>query len=445
MKAISINKTGMRSIGLALCAALPALATVAYPPRPPEQEANAHDPAVFKDADAYYVYATHGAPVFRSRDLVAFEKVVEKALPEAPERARAHVGGRERDTIWAPDMVKVGDQYRLYYCLSKFGTSQSYIGFATAPSPTGPFTDAGRVIASTQPTEKPHHPNALDPSILVDADGLHWMVYGSFFGGIHAVRLEPTTGERRRDEIGDRIAYRHNTALEGPCAIYHPALKHYFLFVSYDKLDSTYNVRVGRSKRPGGPYKDFRGKDLAGEEDNLPKILNSYAFENHPGWHGPGHNSVLRDGNDYFMVHHARVEIDGRKQVRLHVRKMVFTDDGWPVVSPERYAGEREQPIPERAMAGRWEFLPIDPADNGMQQARTGLVFEPKGVLRFGAETGTWKIDPPNSLHFKLGKREAVGAKVLPAWDWENDRPTLVFTGLDKAGVAVWGKRGDGE
>jgi len=426
---------------LFLCAVMAAPAAVVYPTRPPVQETNAHDPSVLKDGSWYYVYATHGAPVFRSRDLIQFEQVVDKAFPLAPERAREHVGVDGKD-IWAPDIVKMGDEYRLYYCLSKFGTSQSYIGFATGPSPTGPFVEAGGLVTSSQPAAEPGYPNALDPSVLSDTRGRQWLIYGSFFGGIYVVRLDPETGELYREgEIGDRIAFRQSTALEGPCAIYNPTLDEYFLFVSYDKLDSTYNVRVGRSKRPDGPYKDFNNDDMAGEEDNLPKILNSYAFENHTGWHGPGHNSVLRDGDDYYMLHHARILIGGNKHVRLHVRKMVFTDEGWPVVSPERYAGEKEQPIPASEMEGYWEWLPLDPTDNTMQTAHTGLVFEKNGVLRFEGKTGRWQVKAPNSLRFKLENNPPVSAKILPAWDWENDRPTLVFTGLDDDGTAVWGKK----
>ena len=32
-------------------------------------------------------------------------------------------------------------------------------------------------------------------------------------------------------------------------------------------------------------------------------------------------------------------------------------------------------------------------------------------------------------------------AKVIPAWDWENWKTTLVFTGMDKSGVSLWGKK----
>lgn len=415
---------------------LAAQATVDYPQRPMEQEIDAHDPAVLKDDNFFYIYGTHNMPVWRSPDLIAFDRVEQKLVRRLPEEAAQHVGEGAR-TLWAPDVVKVGNEYRLYYCLSRFGTSQSYIGFLAGKSPTGPYQVGEEVLRSFHPPEEKEGSNALDPSILIDEHGKQWMVYGSFFGGIYIFRLDDDGESRSKGSLGKRIAFRENTAMEGACVLHHPGLKKYFLFVSYDKLDSTYNVRVGRSDRPDGPYRDFNGDNLAGEEDNIPKILNSYAFENHSGWHGPGHNSVLRDKDDYFMLHHARE--NGR--VHTHVRKMVFTDEGWPVVSPERYAGEREQSIPGKEMIGEWEFLPINPDDNTMQHAVTGLRFEEDGLLTLGNQKGKWQLKEPNSLRFFLGDDSLVSAKVLPAWDWENDKSTLVFTGLNKDGIAVWGKK----
>lgn len=408
-------------------------AGIRYPSEPDPQSIDAHDPSVFFDGRSYYVYGTHNMPTWESKDLIEFERVAGE-LVDVPEEARDYVGGNAK--LWAPDVVQVGNEYRLYYCLSLFGKSHSYIGFMTGKSPDGPFRDNQEVTRSAHPARGV--PNALDPSILVDEKGKLWMVYGSFFGGIYIMRLDDDGTARKEGEPGDRVAYRRGTAMEGPCILYNAELEKYFLFVSYDKLDTTYNVRVGCADRPGGPYKDFNGVDMNGDEDNIPKILNSYAFENHPGWDGPGHNSVLFDGENYFMLHHAREN----RRVHTHVRKMVFTDEGWPVVSPERYAGEEEQPIPEKEMEGSWEFLPINPDDNQMQRSVTGLEFEEDGNMSFGNQSGKWQVKG-NSLRFMLDGDSVVSAKVLPAWDWENEEKTLVFTGLNKDGVAVWGKKVD--
>lgn len=36
---------------------------------------------------------------------------------------------------------------------------------------------------------------------------------------------------------------------------------------------------------------------------------------------------------------------------------------------------------------------------------------------------------------------EEYKGKIIPAWDWEENIPTLVFTAINKTGVALWGKR----
>ena len=78
---------------------------------------------------------------------------------------------------------------------------------------------------------------------------------------------------------GSRIAQRGFTGntingnIEGPEIIYNPQLEKYFLFIAYDWLETKYNVRVGRSDSPEGPFLDFNGKNLNEAEDHIPMIL----------------------------------------------------------------------------------------------------------------------------------------------------------------------------
>ena len=38
-------------------------------------------------------------------------------------------------------------------------------------------------------------------------------------------------------------------------------------------------------------------------------------------------------------------------------RKLLWTEDGWPVISPLVYAGEKEQKIPKEMIYGTWGFI----------------------------------------------------------------------------------------
>ena len=66
------------------------------------------------------------------------------------------------------------------------------------------------------------------------------MHYGSFFGGLYCVELNPETGLPMLDgDRGHLVARRANYKkdnLEAPEIIYNPDLKEYYLFVSYDPL-----------------------------------------------------------------------------------------------------------------------------------------------------------------------------------------------------------------
>lgn len=83
------------------------------------------------------------------------------------------------------------DKYRLYYCVSAFGRKTSYIGLAESTSPEGPWTQKGCIVKTDDSTAM----NAIDPSVIADENtGKWWMHYGSFFGGLYCVELNPETG-----------------------------------------------------------------------------------------------------------------------------------------------------------------------------------------------------------------------------------------------------------
>ena len=68
--------------------------------------------------------------------------------------------------------------------------------------------------------------------------------------------------------VARRANYKKDN-LEAPEIIYNPDLKEYYLFVSYDPLMTTYNVRVGRSDKAEGPFIDYFGKELKDTTNNF--------------------------------------------------------------------------------------------------------------------------------------------------------------------------------
>merc|ERR1712037_423832 len=63
-----------------------------------------------------------------------------------PGWARAKVPLASPNDFWAPDVISVGSQHRLYYSVSSFGSQVSCIGLAVATGTnvsTGDFVDHG--------------------------------------------------------------------------------------------------------------------------------------------------------------------------------------------------------------------------------------------------------------------------------------------------------------
>lgn len=415
---------------------------------------NAHDPGILKTDQGYYIYSTDvrmggeltpGIMVRRSQDLIQWEWVG-YALPGIPEIAAEWA---ESVNLWAPDVVKVGDIYRMYYSASTFGSTRSMIGLMESNSPEGPWTDKGCVIR-TQPGDGP---NAIDAQVLYDAEGQQWMVYGSFFAGIHILKLDETTGKPAESGFGTLLAVRDketvDAAVEGPYIVYHPQFKKYYLFVSYDSLFKDYNIRVACSDHITGPYVDRHGhvltdKDYRPQEMIGTKIVGGYRFSDAEGWIAPGHNSVLQDGDNYYIVHHARGERD-KHWSYLHIRKMVWTEDGWPVVSPERYAGEQEQDFEAAVLAGTWEMVMLDPSENEQIEA-VPFILNADGQFSSPVSAGHWHMQDSRTLVLQDKAEESSHSanarlKLLPGWDWEQHRPTIVCTGYNSSGLAVWGKQ----
>ena len=137
------------------------------------------------------------------------------------------------------------------------------------------------------------------------------------------------------------------------------------LFASYDSLFSSYNVRVAVAECITGPYRDIRGlsmTDLEAPPASIgTKILGSHRFNGATGWLAPGHSSVLTQaapdgGDEHFMVHHTRFAADPSQHI-VQLRRLFFNAAGWPVVSPQPYAGREGRSSAHRSCypaGGRW-------------------------------------------------------------------------------------------
>lgn len=428
---------------------------------------NVHDPSIIKNGDTYYCYSTDacfgadirpGIQIRKSTDLInwTFMGWVFDQLPAQGSNFIKAGGGEPFNALWAPYVIKSGSEFRLYYSLSSALPRLSVIGMATASSPMGPWTEKG--LAVTSRNDNSIQTNAIDPTVIIDQSGNHWMYYGSAWDGIYKLQLNPATGLALNDgDKGVRVAQRGSTGnsingnIEGPEIIYNAEFNKYYLFIAYDWLQTKYNVRVGRSDFPDGPFTDFAGNDINNDLDDSPMILAPYKFNNHSGWQGVAHCAVFKDdANQYYMAHQGRPG-ENSYFMDLHVRKMHWTEDGWPIVSPERYAGVAQSEITAQDLAGNYEQIilgyQVVPGYSAEQtqpdfQTSIALKLDTNGSIN-GDSNNQWSYQAP-WLTLTWGGTWVDKLHVERGRDWENKKEsTILLSGLNNAGTAIWGKKID--
>jgi arabinan endo-1,5-alpha-L-arabinosidase len=94
-----------------------------------------HDPStILKCKDEYWVFATgHNTPSFHSSDLVHWMRGP-VAIATPPTWIAQAVPNNRGNSFWAPDVIKVGSRYLLFFAVSTFGKNTSAIGVATNPT-----------------------------------------------------------------------------------------------------------------------------------------------------------------------------------------------------------------------------------------------------------------------------------------------------------------------
>lgn len=288
-----------------------------------------HDPAIAHEADTYYVFSTGSfIPFICSKDKAVWE-FCGRVFKSNPDWTR-DINPNLVD-IWAPDISFFNNQWHLYYAVSSFGSQDSAIGLATnatldPESPHYEWVDHGEVLRS-QPSDAW---NAIDPNLVLDEIGEPWLAWGSFWDGIWMRKIDSSTGQFDANDstfhhLANRSTGSDNTsAIEAPLITFRDGT--WYLFISFDQccqgVNSTYNVRVGRSHSLTGPYVDRDGVPLMKGGGTL--ILSEYGQ-----WKGPGHNGILFENDTYWMVYHAY----DAKQIgipKLRIESISWNTDGWP-------------------------------------------------------------------------------------------------------------------
>lgn len=410
---------------------------------------------------------------------------------------------------WAPVVRKVNNGlYRMYYSLVidnyiKTGkkntaenfdhswTERAFIGLMETSNPaSNQWEDKGMVVcsASDQPNTEANgwgrrgtgdwdayfKFNAIDPTYTITPEGKHWLIYGSWHSGFAALEVNPSTGMpltplakpwtvegNSIDSFGKLVATRGNStnrwqASEGPDVIYNPQTQKYYMFMAYGQLAVAYNTRVVRADRPEGPYVDMQGNSATAGKEMLPVLTASYKFSNSNGWVGISHCSIFDDGQgNWYYTSQGRFPVDvpginaSNAIMMGHVRSILWTEDGWPIVMPERYGAVPKVAIAKEELEGNWELIQMKPTAQNSTNDGNATQYESK-VITLGADgkvtseawgnDQTWSFDAAKNM-ITIGSNKIYIQREV---DWEASPRIATIVGggyQDNGATTNWMKK----
>ena len=269
-----------------------------------------HDPSTIAECDGkYYTFGTGGGGLI-SEDGWTW-----------------HDGAERPGGGAAPDVLKIGDRYLIIYGATGGGLGGGHHGRILTMwnktldphSPDFKYTQAIEVCSSDGMEDN----DAIDPGLLLDpTTGRLWVSYGTYFGTIRLIALDPKTGERVKGNIEKDIAID----CEASDLIYRNGW--YYLLGTHgtccDGVNSTYNIVVGRSKSVEGPYIDNVGRDMYQGGGKMVIAAGNRVC-------GPGHfgRTVIDEGVEIMSCHYEADFDQGGRSV-LGIRPLLWKND-WPV------------------------------------------------------------------------------------------------------------------
>ena len=410
---------------------------------------------------------------------------------------------------WAPVVRKVNNGlYRMYYSLVidnyiKTGkkntaenfdhswTERAFIGLMETSNPaSNQWEDKGMVVcsASDQPNTEANgwgrrgtgdwdayfKFNAIDPTYTITPEGKHWLIYGSWHSGFAALEVNPSTGMpltplakpwtvegNTIESFGKLVATRGTSsnrwqASEGPDVIYNPQTQKYYMFMAYGQLAVAYNTRVVRADRPEGPYVDMQGNSATAGIEMLPVLTAPYKFSNSNGWVGISHCSIFDDGQgNWYYTSQGRFPVDvpginaSNAIMMGHVRSILWTEDGWPIVMPERYGAVPKVAIAKEELEGNWELIQMKPTAQNSTNDGNATQYESK-VITLGADgkvtseawgnDQTWSFDAAKNM-ITIGNNKIYIQREV---DWEASPRVATIVGggyQDNGATTNWMKK----
>jgi xylan 1,4-beta-xylosidase len=358
------------------------------------------DPTIIRVGRTFWASATSGEwspqfPLFRSTDLVHWQPAG-AIFPVQPLWAKGD--------FWAPELVhdEVTNRFLVWY-VGRQRHGPLSIAVATAPSPAGPWTDHGPVIA--QPD------GAIDPCFARDEHGAPYLIWKEDGNSVN--RPTPIWAQALSEDLltlsGPRTQLIVNDqpweegVVEGPYILRHAG--RFYLFYAGNSccgVACKYAEGVARADKLLGPW------------EKCPQ--NPIIPANH-NWRCPGHGTAVHtaadDGGparDYLLYHAypagGSIYV-GREAV---LDEIVWTQQGWPQVNSGTGPGETS-PAPAIDFAddfsaprlgGSWQWPVNTHPEIGVGNKALFLGIPRKSPLSdHPVESALLAVPRPASLHYR--------------------------------------------
>lgn len=501
--------------------------------------------SLFADVNFKDAYTTHVIKKVKN------SKGEEVAFGNFDAHGWQYEGNTVKGMQWAPDVIynKIMKKWCMYMSLNGDHWCSSIVCFVS-DNIEGPWTYQGPVVFSgfqgtyahnsyaaaddwkhtdfaiaTGETALPsrykvgdkwgtYWPNCIDPCVFYDDSDNLWMSYGSWSGGIFMIKLDKTNGLRdytytfpyqisgttttpgaadanctSDPYFGKKIAGGYYVS--GEASYIQKVGKYYYLFMSYGGLTAAggYQIRVFRSEKPDGPYKDCLTSDGIGavydkarvnfgvdaNRDEGVKLFGNYQWETMPNAElAQGHNSAIVDHKRRaLIVYHTRfLNRDEEHEVRVH--QLFVNQDGWLVAAPYEFSGETytdndiatQQLYDATKVAGDYQIIA-----HPYRQNTAAMAYEKPITIHLNADgsisgeyTGKWELVSGTSyINLTLKGVATANAEVMfkgvlteQTIDYTNIK-ALCFTALSSSdglatsggaslqtrGLSIWGSKAD--
>lgn len=501
--------------------------------------------SLFADVNFKDAYTTHVIKKVKN------SKGEEVAFGNFDAHGWQYEGNAVKGMQWAPDVIynKIMKKWCMYMSLNGDHWCSSIVCFVS-DNIEGPWTYQGPVVFSgfqgtyahnsyaaaddwkhtdfaiaTGETALPsrykvgdkwgtYWPNCIDPCVFYDDDDNLWMSYGSWSGGIFMIRLDKTNGLRdytytfpyqisgktttpgaadanctSDPYFGKKIAGGYYVS--GEASYIQKVGNYYYLFMSYGGLTAAggYQIRVFRSEKPDGPYKDCLTSEGIGavydkarvnfgvdaNRDEGVKLFGNYQWETMPNAElAQGHNSAIVDhkGRALIVYHTRFLNRDEEHEVRVH--QLFVNQDGWLVAAPYEFSGETytdndiatQQLYDATKVAGDYQIIA-----HPYRQNTAAMAYEKPITIHLNADgsisgeyTGKWELVSGTSyINLTLKGVATANAEVKfkgvlteQTIDYTNIK-ALCFTALSSSdglatsggaslqtrGLSIWGSKAD--